>query len=233
MECDRQSLVAPYIGQTALKTNAVIERARGGVLFIDEAYSLVQRYGNDFGHEAVQVLLKRMEDDHGQFVVIVAGYPEEIDRLLESNPGLKSRFDTFINFEDYKSEELTAIATSLFGEEDLVPDEKATELIKAYFDKYVKVRNRFSGNARDVRKLVRKSILNQNLRLARTQPQVAVSVPSEGEGRKSIDELFNDFAHAVDEGHERGWIRPEDLSNWKLLTVQEKPPIGFIVDGYS
>ena len=207
VECDRQSLVAGYIGQTAIKTNSVIEKACGGVLFIDEAYSLTSsNSANDFGSEAIEVLLKRMEDQRGQFVVIVAGYPREMEDFLTSNPGLKSRFDTFINFEDYDSGELSAIAKSLFAEEDLAPDDDAANLIKDYFDRYVRSRDRYSGNARDVRNLVKKSIRNQNLRLSRAGSQSRGEVISAGQR----------------------WIRVEDLSNWKLQKAQNKHTMGFV-----
>lgn len=207
VECDRQSLVAGYIGQTAIKTNAVIESAFGGVLFIDEAYSLTSTdSSNDFGSEAIEVLLKRMEDQRGQFVVIVAGYPREMEDFLTSNPGLKSRFDTFINFEDYDSGELSVIARSLFAEEELAPDDDAANLIKDYFDRYVRSRDRYSGNARDVRNLVKKSIRNQNLRLSRAGSQSR-------DGVSSADQR---------------WIRAEDLSNWKLQKGQGKHTMGFV-----
>ena len=207
VECDRQSLVAGYIGQTAIKTNAVIESAFGGVLFIDEAYSLTSSdSSNDFGSEAIEVLLKRMEDQRGQFVVIVAGYPREMEDFLTSNPGLKSRFDTFINFEDYDSGELSVIARSLFAEEELAPDDDAANLIKDYFDRYVRSRDRYSGNARDVRNLVKKSIRNQNLRLSRAGSQSRDGVIAAGQR----------------------WIRAEDLSNWKLQKGQGKHTMGFV-----
>ena len=232
VECDRQFLVGEYIGHTAPKTNRMIDRALGGVLFIDEAYSLVQGYGNDFGHEAVQVLLKRMEDQRGKFVVIVAGYPEEMDRFLASNPGLKSRFDTFINFEDYRSEDLSSIAMSLFAEEGFVPDDEATAIINAYLDGYVQVRDRFSGNARDVRTLVKRSIRNQNLRLSRSMPSEAVSPPPGDNGGPFIDHLLDEFARDVDESEDQRWIRPEDLSNWKLPATRQKHPFGFKMEDY-
>jgi SpoVK/Ycf46/Vps4 family AAA+-type ATPase len=206
VECDRQSLVAGYIGQTAIKSNAIIEKSYGGVLFIDEAYSLVpSNLSNDFGPEAIEVLLKRMEDQRGKFIVIVAGYPREMEDFLTSNPGLKSRFDTFINFEDYDSGELTAIAKSIFAEEGLTPDNDAMKLIDDFFVRYVRNRDRYSGNARDVRKLVKKSIRNQNLRLSR------------GSSQTQGDVLAN---------HHQ-WIKPEDLSNWQIPKGQNKRPIGF------
>ncbi|MCP5279458.1 MAG: AAA family ATPase [Thiobacillus sp.] len=203
VECDRQALVAEYIGQTAVKTGALIDQAIGGVLFIDEAYSLAAGSQNDFGPEAVQVLLKRMEDERGRFVVVVAGYPDEMDEFLASNPGLKSRFDTFITFEDYSSTELHSIAERLFSEEGLCPDENAERILTDYFDRYVKSRDRYSGNARDVRKLVLKSVKNQNLRVSRS----GMSTANEADLTR---------------------IRAEDLSNWVTNRGPSKHRIGFI-----
>lgn len=114
VECDRSGLVAKYVGQTAPKTNKVIDEALDGVLFIDEAYTLVSEQGNDqFGHEAVATLLKRMEDQRDRLVVILAGYPEPMDRLLASNPGLASRFSRHLSFPDYTPLELGQIFQSL------------------------------------------------------------------------------------------------------------------------
>jgi SpoVK/Ycf46/Vps4 family AAA+-type ATPase len=104
VECDRQSLVGGYIGQTAIKTAELVDKAMGGVLFIDEAYALTEGGGNDYGKEAVETLLKRMEDQRGKFIVIAAGYTQNMERFLEANPGLKSRFDRTFKFEDFNPE---------------------------------------------------------------------------------------------------------------------------------
>ena len=111
VETDRSGLVAKYMGQTALKTNEIVDSALNGVLFIDEAYALVPEDGNgsDYGQEAISTLLKRMEDDRDRLVVIIAGYQKEMKRFIDSNPGLQSRFNRYIDFPDYSDEELTDI----------------------------------------------------------------------------------------------------------------------------
>ena len=120
VECDRHSLVAGYIGQTALKTAEQINHAIGGVLFIDEAYALTSTGNQDYGREAIETLIKRMEDQKGEFAVVTAGYPENMKRFLESNPGLKSRFDLTLKFEDFGVEELMTIATTRIERQGLV-----------------------------------------------------------------------------------------------------------------
>lgn len=113
VEVDRSGLVAGYVGQTAIKTQEVIQRALGGILFIDEAYSLApERSENDFGQEAIDTILKAMEDHRDDFVVIVAGYDNLMPRFIDSNPGLKSRFNKYIFFPDYNEEELFLIFKS-------------------------------------------------------------------------------------------------------------------------
>lgn len=167
VECDRQSLVAGYIGQTALKTEAIIQKSLGGVLFIDEAYALsTQANTSDFGQEAVETLLKRMEDNRGEFVAIVAGYPEEMETFLSSNPGLRSRFDTYIHFDDYDGGEMLSIAKAMIADEGLSLEPEAENHLKVIVEQYVLSRSKYSGNARDVRKLVKKIIRNHHLRIA-------------------------------------------------------------------
>lgn len=114
VEVDRSGLVGGYVGQTAIKTKEAIEKAMGGILFIDEAYTLTHGKGeNDFGQEAVDTILKAMEDYRDDFIVIVAGYTDLMKEFINSNPGLKSRFNQYINFKDYKSNELRDIFYSL------------------------------------------------------------------------------------------------------------------------
>ena len=121
-------------------------------LFIDEAYSLSQGGENDFGREAIETLLKRMEDHRGEFIVIVAGYTDNMAIFLESNPGLKSRFDKFIHFEDYTEEELFVIGENMLKKEYLFLTEEAASHLKGYITQLTANRNKFFGNARTMRK---------------------------------------------------------------------------------
>ena len=129
VETDRAGLVAGYVGQTAKRVDAVVEEARGGVLLIDEAYSLVRGGPSDFGQEALDALVKRMEDHRGDLVVIVAGYPEEMDDFLDANPGLRSRFPTVIHFPDYHDTELVAIFEHCCRIDDYDPTPGALEAV--------------------------------------------------------------------------------------------------------
>jgi SpoVK/Ycf46/Vps4 family AAA+-type ATPase len=171
VECDRQALVGGYVGQTAIKTNDILNRAMGGVLFIDEAYALSEGGENDFGKEAIETILKRMEDNRGDFIVIVAGYTENMIRFLESNPGLRSRFDREMNFADYDALQLFDIAVKMLAANSIKADEAASKHLKAYMEFLSKGRNEFFGNARQVRKIVEESIKNQHLRLAMLEPE--------------------------------------------------------------
>ena len=168
VETDRQGLVAGFIGQTAIKTAEKIEEAFGGVLFIDEAYALtsMQGAGGDYGAEAVQTILKRMEDHRGEFFVFAAGYPENMDRFLKANPGLRSRFDKILRFEDYSPSELYDIAVSMLEDNQLVLEEKASAALNELFADIYNKRDKFFGNARTVRQMVLDMIKNQQLRLS-------------------------------------------------------------------
>ncbi len=166
VECDRKSLVAGYVGQTAIKTGAMIDKAMGGGLFIDEAYALTQGGANDFGREAVETLLKRMEDHRGEFMVIVAGYPKEMRTFLEANPGLLSRFDKQFEFKDYQAEELLSIAKIMFEAEELYLNEAAETYLSSYIQRLLEHKHKYFGNARTIRKIVAESVRKQNLRMA-------------------------------------------------------------------
>lgn len=174
VETDRQGLVAGYIGQTAIKTSEKVEEAIGGVLFIDEAYSLTQKAGigqGDFGDEAIQTLLKRMEDHRGNFFVFAAGYPDNMEAFLKANPGLSSRFDKILKFEDYSPNELFRIALLMYAEKGVVPTPEAEGHLREYLSYQYEYRDKYFGNARTVRQTVEESIKNQNLRLASISPE--------------------------------------------------------------
>jgi SpoVK/Ycf46/Vps4 family AAA+-type ATPase len=167
VEVDREGLVAGYVGQTAIKTGGKIDDAIGGILFIDEAYALANRaISNDFGQEAIQIILKRMEDLRGQFGVIVAGYPDNMNEFIDSNPGLKSRFDRTFSFNDYSADEMYSIALTILNKEKISPDKEAEEHLKKYFNYLYNNRDKRFGNARTVRQVADEAIKNQNLRLS-------------------------------------------------------------------
>lgn len=166
VEADRSKLVAAYTGQTAIKTNQLIDSALGGVLFIDEAYTLVSSDLDTFGKEAVDTLLKRMEDDRGKFVCIVAGYPNEMQQFLETNPGLPSRFTQTINFEDYSASELAEIFFRLASSHSFVIGDEDREGIVRYFEQMHATRQSNFGNAREVRHVYEQAIANQSKRVA-------------------------------------------------------------------
>ena len=169
VETDRQGLVAGYVGQTALKTAEKIEEAMGGVLFIDEAYALSNNAGNshDFGNEVIQTILKRMEDKRGQFFVFAAGYPDNMEAFLKANPGLSSRFDKVLRFEDYSPEELNEIAINMISSQEMRITPKALEHLMGYFKFLYDYRDKYFGNARSIRQIIQDVIKNQNLRLAK------------------------------------------------------------------
>lgn len=167
VEASRGDLVAGYIGQTAIKTKDVINKACGGVLFIDEAYMLSGGGSNDFGQEAIDTLLKEMEDKRGNLVVIVAGYSDLMDRFIQSNPGLRSRFKNFIQFSDYNGEELLNIFLSLCKKNQYLLCADAREMLRLYFQRLYDARDKNFGNGRDVRNLFETIVTNQSKRIAR------------------------------------------------------------------
>jgi hypothetical protein len=158
--------VGGYIGQTAIKTTEVIDKSMGGVLFIDEAYALTESGSSDYGKEAIETLLKRMEDQRGQFIVIAAGYTQNMEKFLESNPGLKSRFDRVFNFADFAPADLYEIAINQLAEHNITPDAKASEHLKAYVEFVHNNKDKYFGNGREIRKIIEEAIRNQHLRLA-------------------------------------------------------------------
>ncbi|MBR6185167.1 MAG: AAA family ATPase [Clostridia bacterium] len=165
IEVDRSGLVAGYVGQTAIKTSEVIEKALGGVLFIDEAYALTNRGGMDYGQEAVDTLLKAMEDHREDLVVIVAGYTDLMREFVHSNPGLESRFNRFMNFPDYTVEEMTGIFRMRCEKSGYTLEEGAWDELKKILEEESKDVDGF-GNARGVRNLFERAIAAQADRLA-------------------------------------------------------------------
>ena len=165
VETDRSGLVAEYLGQTAVKTNAVIDTALDGVLFIDEAYSLTDE-NDSYGKEAVATLLKRMEDDRDRLVVILAGYTENMTHFIMTNPGLESRFNKYIEFTDYNVEELFQIFMRLAHKYDYLVDEEAQQIIKDLINIEIESKDKQFGNARFVRNLFENILANQANRLA-------------------------------------------------------------------
>ena len=171
VETDRAGLCAQYVGQTGPKTDSVIVKALDGVLFIDEAYSLVPEggSGNDFGQEAISTILKRMEDYRDRLVVIVAGYKDEMQRFIDSNPGLQSRFNRYIDFPDYTAGELTDIFKMYMRKNEYTMGSEAEAFLKSALENVVAHKDRNFGNARYARNVFEKSIQAQANRLADTK----------------------------------------------------------------
>lgn len=164
VECDRAALVGEYVGQTAPKTNAVIDSALDGILFIDEAYTLAKER-EDYGQEAIDTLLKRMEDNRDRLVVVVAGYPKEMERFVNSNPGLRSRFNRFIAFADYAPFELCRILALMCRRNALTLAPELKERVIAYFHALHAQRDAHFGNARLVRNCFESMVTAQASRL--------------------------------------------------------------------
>ena len=176
VEVDRSGLVSGYVGQTAIKTKEVIDSAMGGVLFIDEAYALTTNTGKgDFGQEAVNTLLKEMEDHRDDFIVIVAGYSDLMEEFLDSNPGLRSRFNKVITFEDYMPDELLDIFKSICTKSGMTVTKEAQDCVLEYFMIRCGQNLKTFANARDIRNFYERAITNQANRLA------AIESPTNGQ----------------------------------------------------
>ena len=168
VETDRAGLVGEYVGKTGPKTDTVIMKALDGVLFIDEAYSLVPEDGggSDYGQEAISTILKRMEDYRDRLVVIVAGYKDEMQRFIDSNPGLQSRFNRYIDFPDYTGQELTEIFKMYMKKNQYTLNDSTEAYLRTRFEIAVEKKDRNFGNARFARNVFEKSIQAQANRLA-------------------------------------------------------------------
>lgn len=170
IEVDRADLVGEYIGQTAQKTRDLIERAQGGVLFIDEAYSLARGGTKDFGKEAIDMLVTHMDNPHQSFVLILAGYPKQMNYFLKTNPGLRSRFPFIIEFKDYGADQLFAIAKQMVAKRDYILTKEAEFKLFHLIKKKMELESNVNfSNGRFIRNLVEKIIRNQSIRLVKQQ----------------------------------------------------------------
>lgn len=170
VETDRAGLVAGYLGQTAIRTDEVISSALGGILFIDEAYSLTTEDRDQFGQEAIDTLLKRMEDHRDDLIVIVAGYPQEMSRFVNSNPGLQSRFTKYIHFDDYDASELEEIFRLLLRSNGNTMASESGQHLRSIFELMDGLRDEKFGNGRTVRNLFERVIRNLATRVVTTMP---------------------------------------------------------------
>ena len=202
IETDRQGLVAGYVGQTAIKTAKVIKEAQGGVLFIDEAYSLNKTgANNDFGDEAIQVLLKKMEDNRGKFFVFVAGYPDMMDSFLNMNPGLKSRFDHVLHFKDFSLDELVEIGKAFCKNLGYKMSSDGVKLLEKQLSKEYATKDKRFGNARRVRKYVDEIVKQQNLRLSQEENNLSPNYESlikRIDVEQAIDRIDDQYVYSRD-----------------------------------
>ena len=205
VEADRSKLVAGYSGQTAIKTNQLIDTALGGVLFIDEAYTLKSSDADTFGSEAIDTLLKRLEDDRGKFICIVAGYTDQMHDFIDSNLGLKSRFTQTIHFDDYTPDELTEIFLNLAKGKNFTVDEETQGAIHRQFEQLYLRRDKNFGNAREARRIFDEAVEKQSQRLVTevNNPQfnqedmyrlTAADLPmAQSEAARPLDEVLNEL----------------------------------------
>ena len=205
VEADRAKLVAGYSGQTAIKTNQLIDTAMGGVLFIDEAYTLKSNDQDSFGSEAIDTLLKRLEDDRGKFICIVAGYTDQMHDFIDTNPGLKSRFTQTIHFEDYTPDELTQIFLNMAAGKKFVVDDMTKAAVHRQFEQLYLRRDKNFGNARDARRIFDQAVEKQSQRLMNMENMsnlkeedmykiLPVDLPmSQNEQARPLDELLKEL----------------------------------------
>ena len=170
VEVDRSGLVAGFVGQTALKTQEAVQKAIGGVLFIDEAYALVNAdNANDFGHEAIEVILKNMEDHRKDLIVIVAGYTDRMEQFIHANPGLESRFNKYFFFEDYDGKQLMEIFRSMCEKNGYTLSQEGERFMEKDLQELYEERDENFGNARDVRNLFEQAVARQADRVSQLE----------------------------------------------------------------
>lgn len=228
VEVDRSDLVAGYVGQTAIKTRDVLKKAYGGVLFIDEAYSLAKGGGTDFGQEAIDTILKEMEDKRDNLVVIVAGYENLMQEFIDSNPGLRSRFKNYIQFTDYTGKELYNIFLGMCNASQYTVTHSAREALLAYFNDLYAKRDKNFGNGRDVRNIFETIVTRQSKRVARLSnptdeqittidvPDLPFTVTSDDKSGGKADKLPMPEEKILDEG---GGANTEFKFDWDSLPV--------------
>ncbi len=222
VEVDRSGLVAGYVGQTAIKTSEVIQKALGGVLFVDEAYALTASGGhgsNDFGQEAVDTLLKAMEDQRDDLVVIVAGYTELMETFVHSNPGLESRFNRFMHFPDYTVEEMLAIFDMRCQKSGYALAEDARDLLKGLLALFSLNAKGF-GNARGVRNLFERAVSAQANRLANL-----ANITREQLMQLTSDDLRSAAGEEAQAEQGENKERMEMAEAGKTAAVPAKPPV--------
>ncbi len=195
VEVDRAGLVGDYVGSTALKTLQKIDEAMGGVLFIDEAYTLVPEGGDTFGQEAIEVLLKRMEDRRGRFVTVAAGYKKEMERFIKANPGLPSRFNRYFHLEDYTAEELAEIYTRIAQAQGYTTEDGFRQALTDGLEQITAVKDREFANARTARNLFERTIQRQSERVIKNDTADSLllmieDLPTEQRIRRSLDEIL-------------------------------------------
>ena len=250
VEVSRKDLVSNYVGQTAKEVEAAFDRAMGGILFIDEAYSLVQGDNDQFGQEAVDTMLKLAEDNRGKIVVILAGYTKEMGEFLSTNSGLTSRFNETVNFRDYTAEELTEIFRGMVRKGGFTLDEEANERVEHYFQKMYLTRTRNFGNAREVRNTYDNAVKNQAKRLQtiKNTPQYDASMlyvltredieGADATKEKSIDDIMKELDEFVGMNSVKKEIRSianKILLNRRMMEMgiagAEAPTVHLVITG--
>ncbi|GJQ64605.1 MAG: hypothetical protein SCALA702_36580 [Melioribacteraceae bacterium] len=206
VEVDSSKLVAGFSGQTSIKTNELIDSAMGGLLFLDEAYTLSD--GTEFGQQAINTLLKRMEDDRGRFITIAAGYTNEMREFINTNPGLQSRFTRYVEFEDFKADELLSIFKSMAAKKSLRFDNETEEKLLPHFKQVVAGKDKNFGNAREVRNIFDSATLRQSARVTELDQQGKdisdemytlryVDISGDDSKVKSVDEIIAELDQFV------------------------------------